>query len=269
MASIKGKVIWITGASSGIGEALAYEMAKKGAKLILSARRKDELQRVKGNCVAEAQPDVRTLALDLSKPEMLKLSTEAALQIFGHIDILVNNGGISQRSFAKDTSLDVDRRLMEVNYFGTVALTKYLIPHFLQRKSGHFVVVSSVTGKFGTPYRSGYTASKHALHGFFDSLRAELWKDVKNAISVTIVCAGFVNTPLTLSAVTGDGRPLGKKDDANFHGMEPDVFARKMIKAIESKKNEVYIGGREVWGVYLKRWFPDLFARIIRKTAVR
>jgi short-subunit dehydrogenase len=269
MARIKGKVVWITGASSGIGESLAYEMAKQGAKLILSARRKDELLRVKGNCIESAQPDVRTLALDLSKPEMLKLSTEAALQIFGHIDILINNGGISQRSFAKDTSVDVDRRLMEVNYFGSVALTKYLIPHFLQRRSGHFVAVSSVTGKFGTPYRSGYTASKHALHGFFDSLRAELWKEVKNAIPVTIICPGFVNTPLTLSAVTGDGSPLGKSDDANYHGMDPTVFAKKMIKAIEAKKNEVYIGGREVWGVYLKRFVPDIFARIIRTTPVR
>ncbi len=269
MASVKGKVIWITGASSGIGEALAYELAQKGAKLILSARRKDELERVKGNCVASAQPDVRTLALDLTKPEMLKLSTEAALQIFGHVDILINNGGISQRSFAKDTTIDVDRKLMEVNYFGTVGLTKYLLPHFLNRKSGHIVVVSSVTGKFGTPWRSGYTASKHALHGFFDSLRAELWKEVKNAIPVTIICPGFVNTPLTLSAVTGNGTPLGKSDDANFHGMDQNVFAKKMIKAIEAKKNEVYIGGREVWGVYLKRWVPDIFARIIRKTAVR
>lgn len=269
MASIKEKVIWITGASSGIGEALAYEMARKGAKLILSARRKDELERVKGNCIASAQPDIRTLALDLEKPEMLKLSTAAALQIFGHIDILVNNGGISQRSFAKDTSIDVDRRLMEVNYFGAITLTKNLIPHFLQRRSGHFVVVSSVTGKFGTPWRSGYAASKHALHGFFDSLRAELWKEAGNAIPVTIVCPGFINTPLTLSAVTGDGSPLGKKDDANFHGMEADLFAKKMIRAIEGKKNEVYIGGREVWGVHLKRFVPNIFARIIRKTAVR
>jgi short-subunit dehydrogenase len=269
MASIKGKVVWITGASSGIGEALAYEMARKGAKLILSARRKDELERVKGNCIVSAQPDVRTLALDLAKPEMLKLSTEAALQIFGHVDILINNGGISQRSFAKDTSIDVDRRIMEVNYFGAIALTKHLLPHFLQRKSGHIVAVSSVTGKFGTPWRSGYTASKHALHGFFDSLRAELWKEVKNNIPVTIICPGFVNTPLTLSAVTGDGTPLGKSDDANFHGMDATLFVNKMIKAIEAKKNEVYIGGREVWGVYLKRFFPDLFARIIRKTAVR
>lgn len=269
MSKIKGKVVWITGASSGIGEALAYEMATNGAKLILSARRKEELERVKGNCTAAAQPDVRTLALDLSRPEMLKLSTEAALQVFGHVDILVHCGGISQRSLAKETSVDVDRRLMEVNYFGTLSLTKYLLPHFLQRKAGHVVAVSSVTGKFGTPWRSGYAASKHALHGFFDSLRAELWKDVRKAIAVTIICPGFVNTALTMSAVTGDGSALGKSDRANFEGMDPHVFARKMISAIEARKNEVYIGGREVWGVYLKRYVPGIFARLIRKTAVR
>lgn len=269
MAKVRDKVIWITGASSGIGEALAYELAKKGAKLILSARRRDELNRVKGNCIASSQPDVRVLALDLAKPEMHKLSTEAAIQLFGHVDILINNGGISQRSFAKDTLIDVDRRLMEVNFFGAVSLTKNILPHFLQRKSGHIVAVSSVTGKFGTPYRSGYTASKHALHGFFDSLRAELWKDVKRAIAVTIICPGFIHTQLTMTAVTGDGSPLGKMDHGQYQGMPADVCAKKMIRAIEKRKNEVYIGGREVLGVYLKRFFPGIFARVIRKVAVR
>src|SRR5690349_20106530 len=222
MTKVKGKVIWITGASSGIGEALAYELAKKGAKIILSARRKEELNRVKGNCVAESQPDVRVLSFDLTKPETLKLSTEAAIQLFGHVDILINNGGISQRSFAKETLIDVDRRLMEVNYFGAVALTKNILPHFFQRKSGHVVTVTSVTGKFGTPYRSGYAASKHALHGFFDSLRAELWKDVKNEIAVTLICPGFIHTPITLAAVTGDGSPLGKMDEGQYQGMPAD-----------------------------------------------
>ena len=257
MSKLKGKVIWITGASSGIGEALAYELARKG-----------ELERVKGNCVAAAQPNVRILAIDLAKPETLKLSTEAAIQLFGHVDMLVNNSGVSQRSFAKDTLVAVDRQIMEVNYFGAIALTKYLLPHFLTRKSGHFVTVSSVTGKFGTPYRSGYAASKHALHGFFDSLRAELWKQCPS-IYVTMICPGFVHTPITLAAVTGDGSPLGKMDEGQYKGMPADQFALKMVRAIEKRKNEVYIGGREVLGVYAKRWFPDLFARIIRKTAVR
>jgi short-subunit dehydrogenase len=142
MNKVAGKVIWITGASSGIGEALSYLLAKQGAKLILSARRKEELERVKGNCHAKVQPDVRVLPIDLEQQSTLKLSTEAAIQIFGHIDILINNGGISQRGLVVETSVDVDRRLMEINYFGTVALTKYLLPHFIKRKKGHFVSVS-------------------------------------------------------------------------------------------------------------------------------
>lgn len=269
MPKLQNKVVWVTGASSGIGEALAYVLAEKGARIILSARRKEELERVKGNCVAAAQPNVRILPLDLTQPETLKLSTEAAIQIFGHVDILVNNGGISQRSFAKDTRIDVDRRIMEVNYFGAVALTKHLLPHFLQRKSGHFVTVSSVTGIFGTPYRSGYAASKHALHGFFDSLRAELWSDVKNGIAVTMVCPGFIQTPITLSAVTGDGSPLGKMDEAQYKGKPADWCARKIVRAIEKRKTEVYIGGIETLGVPFKRFFPTWFSRYIRSAKVR
>jgi short-subunit dehydrogenase len=269
MTSVLNKVIWITGASSGIGEALAYELAGKGARLILSARRKDELQRVKGNCPSASQGSIQVLPLDLEKSETLKLSTQAAVQIFGHIDILVNNGGVSQRSFAKDTIQEADRKIMEVNFFGTIAITKYLLPYFLQRKEGHFVTVSSVTGIFGTPYRSTYAASKHALHGFFDSLRAELWKEVGTKIPVTMVCPGFIHTPITLSAVTGDGSPLGKMDEGQFKGKPATWCAQKIVNAIERKKQEVYIGGIETWGVRFKRLFPTWFSRYIRNAAVR
>jgi short-subunit dehydrogenase len=269
VSNIRNKVIWLTGASSGIGEALAYELSRNGAKLILSARRKEELERVKGNCSSSAQADVRTLPLDLSLPETLMLSTEAAIQIFGHVDILINSAGISQRSFARETLVDVDRRIMEVNYFGPVAITKYLLPHFIKRNTGHFVIVSSLTGIFGTPYRSGYAASKHALHGFFDSLRAELYREIKKAIAVTIICPGFIRTPITLSAVTGDGSPLGKMDEAQFKGKPADWCARKIVAAIERKEEEVYIGGRETLGVQFKRLFPKLFSKYMRTAAVR
>lgn len=266
MSSLSGKVLWITGASSGIGEALAYALARKNAKLILSARRKEELARVKGNCPAAAQADIRMLPLDLEKSDTLRLSVDAAVQLFGHIDILINNGGISQRSMVAETSLSVDRKLMEVNYFGTVALTKHLLPHFIRRKAGHFITVSSVTGKFGTPYRSGYAASKHALHGFFDALRAEHHKD---NIRVTMVCPGFIRTPITLSALTADGSPLNKMDEAQYKGKPVDWCARKIVSAIEKNREEIYIGGREVMAVYLKRFFPRLFSRVIRSVAVR
>lgn len=269
MGKLTNKVIWITGASSGIGEALVYELAKKGVRLIISARRKEELERVKGNCPGIAQVNVRILPLDLSEPSTLKLHTEAAIQLFGHIDILINNGGISQRSLAKDTELDVDRRIMEVDYFGTISLTKYLLPHFLKHKAGHIVTVSSVMGKIGTPYRTGYAAAKHALHGFYDSLRAELWKDCKN-IHVTLVCPGWINTNLSITALLGDGSPQNKKDDTHEQGMHPAKFARKMIRAIEDKKREVYIGGaKEVFAIYLDRYMPGLFSKIVRNAKVK
>jgi short-subunit dehydrogenase len=269
MGKLTNKVVWVTGASSGIGEALVYQLVKKGAHVIISARRKEELERVKGNCHPAAQPYVRILPLDLGEPSTLKLHTEAAIQLFGHIDILINNGGISQRSLAKETELDVDRKIMEVDYFGTLALTKYLLPHFLKHKSGHFVTVSSVMGKIGTPYRTGYAAAKHALHGFFDSLRAELWKDSKN-IYVTLVCPGWINTNLSITALLGDGTPQNKKDDTHKKGMHPARFARKMIRAIENKKREVYIGGtKEVFAIYLDRYLPGLFSKIVRNAKVK
>lgn len=268
MSRLENKVVWITGASSGIGEALAFELAKKGARLILSARRKDELERVKDNCSGPRE-NISVLPLDVTKSGELPQITNQALELFGHIDILVNNSGISQRSFAKETLLEVDRKIMEVNYFGAVALTKNILPHFFSRKAGHFVVVTSVTGKFGTPYRSGYAASKHALHGFFDSLRAELWRDVKDSIKVTIISPGFIHTPITLAAVTGDGSPLNKMDEGQYRGKSAAWCARKIINAIEKNKEEVYIGGREVLAVYLKRFFPGLLSKIMRTAKVR
>lgn len=266
MSKLHNKVIWITGASSGIGEAIVYELAKHKAKLILSARRKEELERVKGNCPRDVQPDIRVLPVDLAESHTLELSTQAAIQMFGRIDILINNGGIGQRSLIKDTTLEVDRRIMEVNYFGSIALTKFLLPHFIKRKHGHFVVVSSLTGKFGTAWRSGYAASKHALHGFYDAVRAEHYQD---NIYVTMICPGFIQTPITLSALTGDGTPLNQMDHAQGDGKPAEWCAQKTVKAIIGKKEEVYIGGKEVLGVYVKRFFPSLFTKLIRKVKVR
>lgn len=266
MFSYKNKVVWLTGASSGIGEALTYELSKRGARVIISSRRKEELEKVKGNCDAAVQSNIKILPLDLAASDTLKLSVQAAIQAFGHVDVLINNGGISQRSLATETSLEVDRRIMEVNYFGTIGLTKYLLPHLLQRKGGNIAVISSLTGKFGTPYRSGYAAAKHALHGFFDSLRAELWK---NNIKVTLIAPGFIQTTISVSALTGDGTQLNKMDDAQQNGMPVKKAAKKIADAIAKEKNEVYIGGKETLGVHIKRFFPGYFSRMMRKAKVR
>lgn len=263
--SISQQVIWITGASSGIGEALAYELSKKKTKLILSARRKDELERVKGNCMKEAQPDIRILPLDLAEMATHKLAAEAAIQLFGRVDILINNGGLGQNSRIIDTTIDVDKKVMEVNYFGTISLTKSILPHFIKQKHGHFVNISSLTGKFGTPQRSAYAASKHALHGFFDALRAEHYND---NITVTMICPGFIQTALRYMAVTGNGSVVNKVEDVHKR-MPADRCAQKIISAIKREKQEVYIGGREVIMIYVKRFFPTLFSRIIRNVAVK
>lgn len=268
MSSIKGQVVWITGASSGIGEALVYNLAHQGARLILSSRRKEELERVKGNCPGFAQPDVRILPLDLSETSTLPLMAEAATQFFGHVNIVINNGGISQRSMAKDTVLEVDRRIMEVDYFGTVALSKGLIPHFIKRKQGHFVVISSVMGIIGAPNRSGYAAAKHALHGFFDSLRAEMWKESKDIV-VTIVCPGWVSTNLARHALVGSGAELNDEDKRNSNGMSPEELATKIVSAIRKKKEEVYFGGMtEMTSIYLKRYLPRVFSKLVRKVKI-
>jgi short-subunit dehydrogenase len=257
------KIVWITGASSGIGEALAYSLARRGARLILSARGEDRLREVRAACASPENHLV--LPLDLAAPATLGPAVERALAQAGRVDILVHSGGVSQRSLVRDTPIEVDRRIMEINFFGTVALTKAVLPAMLARKSGRFVVISSLVGKLGTPLRSGYSASKHALHGFFDSLRAELWRD---GIAVTLVCPGFIRTAITLNALTRDGSPQGTMDRAQEHGMAPEVCAERIVRAVERGRDEVLVGGRERYAAYLKRFLPGLFNRVIRKARV-
>ncbi|MFD2203379.1 SDR family oxidoreductase [Shivajiella indica] len=261
---MKDQVIWITGASSGIGEALVRKYTAEGFRIILSSRNLELLNQIKE--ASKSPENLFVLPLDLNKPDSFVEICEKAIAVFGKIDVLINNGGISQRSLAAETALSVDRKIMDVNFFGTIALSKALLPHFLKNNQGHFVVVSSLVGKFGSPYRSAYAASKHALHGFFDSLRAEQFK---NNIHVTMVCPGFIKTKVSINALTGDGSPLNKMDDAQEKGISSDVCALEIFKAVNKKKEEVLIGGKEKYAVYLKRFFPALFSRILRKAKVR
>ncbi|MFD2033554.1 SDR family oxidoreductase [Belliella marina] len=257
-------VVWITGASSGIGEALVYEFAKSGYQAIISSRKKESLERVKSKTVDPN--NIFVLPLDLSDSGNFDEIAAQAIAAFGHVDILINNGGISQRSLAVDTKLEVDRKIMEVNYFGSIALSKAILPHFIARKNGHFGVISSLVGKFGSPYRSSYAGAKHALHGFFDSLRAENFRE---NIKVTMICPGFIKTNVSINALTGDGSPLNEMDDAQNKGMSPEACAKAIRKGMESHKLEILVGGKETMAVYLKRWFPGVFAKLIQKAKVR
>ncbi|MGA9269556.1 MAG: SDR family NAD(P)-dependent oxidoreductase [Lutimonas sp.] len=258
------KTIWITGASSGIGRSLALVYGKDPVNLILSARSESKLDKVKNEI---GNPErIRVLPLDLTESESFPEIVEKAWGMFNGIDIMIHNGGISQRSLVAETPLSVDRSIFETNYFGTVGLTKCLLPYFRQRGSGHFVVITSVVGKFGTALRSSYSGSKHALHGFFESLRAEHYED---NIQVSLICPGFVNTSVSINALTADGSKQGTKDKATAGGLPPDVFAHKARRAISRQKREAIIGGPlEVIAVYIKRFFPGIHSRMIRKAAV-
>jgi len=259
--SFRDKVIWITGASSGIGEALVYALAVKGAKLVLSSRREGELERVKQNCKTN-RDNILILPLDLSETKNMDLLTEKVLQKFGRIDILINNGGVSQRSYAKDTPLGIDRKIMETNFFGTIALTKSVLPQLLKQKSGHVVVVSSISGKFGFYLRSAYSASKHALQGFFESLRMEVFAD---NIKVLIVCPGKIKTDISVNALTETGNKHNKMDEQQESKMSAEACAKKIMDGIKYNKEEIFIGGKELRAVWIKRFFPGLFSKLIRK----
>ncbi len=258
---LKDKVVWITGASSGIGEALAIELAKHQAKLILSGRNTDALQLVTNNC-SQYTSSIEILPFDLEDIDNFPSIAKTAISFYHRIDILINNGGISQRSDATETPLEIDRKIMEVNYFGNIALTKNLLPHFIKNKAGHVVVISSLSGKFGWRQRSAYAASKFALHGFYESMRAELFD--KN-ISVLMVCPARVKTNISLHAITKDGSESNTMDEAQQKGIDADVCARKIIKAILSGRKEIFITRFEIVLLYIRRIFPSLYYKIAAK----
>jgi len=222
LKSIDHKIIWITGASSGIGETLAYELSKKNCKLILSSRREKELIRVKSKCAFPK--NIEILTLDLLAFDRMKTYVEKALSFFGKIDVLINNGGVSQRSLIAETDFTVDKKIMEIDYLGTVALSKALLPHFVKHQFGHFVTVSSLMGKFGSPYRSGYCGAKHALHGFFDVLRMEHEKD---GVFITMICPGFVQTNIAINALTANETAQQANDTATQNGLTVVKFVKK------------------------------------------
>ncbi|MDP5140104.1 MAG: SDR family oxidoreductase, partial [Spirosomaceae bacterium] len=224
------KVIWITGASAGIGEATAYEFAKdKNVKLVLSARRLEELERVKENVNLPKQ-NILILPMDVTKIELFEENVKQVISAFGRIDVLFNNAGISQRGSVAESKFENYRTIMEINFFGVVALTQAVLPIMLKQKSGNIAVTSSVSGKLGTPMRSGYCASKHALHGFFDSLRAEVWRE---NVHVTLICPGYIKTDISKNAITADGEKHGKMDKNQEKGLSAADCAVRIVNAIK------------------------------------
>lgn len=262
-----GKVIWITGASSGIGEELSKQLAKQKAKLILSARRIPELERVQQECL-QYTTDVAILQVDLLDNATLPAIAEKAIALFGRIDLLINNGGISQRSSVLETTPDVEQRIMQTNYFSAITLTKAVLPQMEKNGFGNIILMSSITGKIGVPNRSTYCASKHAIIGYFDSLRAEL-KMRNSPVNINIIMPGYIQTNISIHAVTGDGREQGLMDKGQANGMSVEVCAKKIITAIRKNKKEVLIGRKEILMAYFRRFIPFLYYNLITKVATK
>lgn len=263
--NINKKVIWITGASSGIGEALARELAALGAVLILTARRETELARV---CASLTNPQQHLLLpLDITDDTAISAAVQTIQQQIGGLDWLINNAGISQRSLIIDTSLETERKLFEVDYFAQINLTRQALPLLLADGGGKVVFVSSVAGLVGTQYRAGYSAAKAALHLWANSLRAELFDQ---GLKVATIFPGFVKTQVSHNALIGDGSALGEMDEAQAKAMTAEKFAQKTVTALIKDKNYIVIGGvKERLAAVMSRLWPNLLYKMIRKAKVR
>ena len=256
----KDKVVWITGASSGIGEGLAYAFHEDGATIVISAPTAAELEPVKAKCT-KGPGEVLIMPFDVTDARGREDAVRSVLEQCGRVDILVNNAGIGQRASTKDTPLDLDRRIMEVNYFGAIALTKLVLPHMVERKQGHLVVTSSVAGKYGVPWRASYCASKHALHGFFDTLRVEL---LPYNINVTLLVPAGVTSRVFEHALTTDGSPLGVKSSES--AISPAKCAEIVLSGLIKGKHEINIGLPSPMRMLLyKRFAPGLLFRQMTK----
>jgi dehydrogenase/reductase SDR family protein 7B len=261
----KPQIVWITGASSGIGEALTYAYAARGAKVIISARRREELERVKKACKTDPS-NIHILPIDLELNQQAPRWYEDAKQAFGTPNILINNGGIGHLGNALDMSETVERKVLDINFWGQVALTKAVLPDMINRGSGKIVVMSSLLGHYGSAKLAAYAASKHALLGYFESLREELRS---SGVSILLVSPGFVNTNVTINSLTESGETYNQNSVAQEHGMAPERFAKKLIAKIDSNQQYAYIGGKEMLAIPLKRFSPRLFYWLYNIMAAR
>ncbi len=258
---LRNKRIWITGASSGIGEAMARRLSGVASLLIVSGRNEGKLEQLADEVRCESTR-VEVVSFDLGDSMQIEKAASHVLERYGGVDVLINNGGISQRSMAHETTVAVERQIMEVNFFGQVHLTKLMLSAMIRQGFGHIAVTSSLTGKLAFPMRSAYSASKHALHGFFETLGLELRS---KGIRVTMVCPGRIKTDISLNALTGKGMRNGRMDPGQAKGMTAEKCAVRYLRAIEREHWEVYIGGADILMIYFRRFIPYVY----RKLAMR
>ena len=261
MKYFNGKTAWITGASSGIGEALVYLLLENGAFVIASSNEPSELERVKGNC-GEFSEKIVTVPFDLADTSGINQIVDEQMKKRGRIDYLINIGGISHRTTIEETPLWLDRKIMEINYFGTITFTKAVLPYMIKQKSGHILATSSISGRFGFPLRSAYSASKQALHGFFETLHIE---NKKNNIRASVIIPGRVRTKISLRALDAGGKEQGKMDPGLASGISPEKAAKMIMKGILKNKREILVGSGELIMLHIRRYLPFLFFRIADK----
>lgn len=254
--------VWITGASSGIGEACAYRYAEEGARLVLTSSSVNRLEPVAARCRELGATEVNILPYDLTCLDAIDTLTDKAWDAMKGIDIVMLNAGISQRTNVEDTSMEMVRKIMEINYFAPVAIAKRLLPKMVGRGYGKIAVTTSIAGRFGFPLRCGYSSSKFALYGFFETLQAEYYE---KGIRVTLVCPGRVQTNISRYALDKGGKPHGVMDPGQAGGMTAEAAARVITRAIAKEKKEVLVGRKELLMVYIKRFFPRLCATLARK----
>ncbi|MBN1387703.1 MAG: SDR family NAD(P)-dependent oxidoreductase [Bacteroidales bacterium] len=252
------KIFWVTGASSGIGKAVVYELLKRGAGVIASSNRADELEEVKKNS-REKMHLLSTVIFDLEDTGIIETIVAQQFKKHGRIDVLINLGGVSQRAKITETPLWLDRKIMEINYFGTIALSKAVLPYMIEQGSGHIMATSSIAGRFGFPLRSAYSASKQALHGFFETLHIE---NRENNVKASVIIPGRVKTNISFNALTSTGSIHGQLDAGQARGISPEKAARMILRGLERNKREVLVGGKELIMLFVRKFFPSIFFNI-------
>jgi dehydrogenase/reductase SDR family protein 7B len=255
------KVVWITGASSGIGEALVYAFIDKGARVIASSNDLNGLERVRTTCGVKSEM-LSCVPFDLSDTSGIAELVAEQIKNYGRIDYLLNIGGISQRARIDETPLWLDRKIFEINYFGTISLSKAVLPYMISQKSGHILATSSISGRFGFPLRSAYSASKQALHGFFETMFLE---NKSSNIRTSVIIPGRVNTAISYHALTGEGKEHGQLDDGQAKGISAEKAANIIIRGILRNKREILVGSNELMLLHIRRYMPWLFFRIADK----
>ncbi|MDC7232174.1 MAG: SDR family NAD(P)-dependent oxidoreductase [Spirochaetales bacterium] len=257
---------WITGASSGIGEALAKMLYNRGARVILSARSEQKLEEICSSW--DDKERFMILPLDMSDHDSLEQAAETACRKWKRLDLLVNNAGVSQRSLAAETDFSVMKQIIDINYLGAAGLTREVLPFMIKQGSGIIAPVSSVAGKFATPLRSSYSASKMALQGYFDGLRAEVHE---KGIQINLIVPGFVRTNISLNAMNATGGKHGEMDPNQDSGISPEAAAEIILKGLEKNKREIYMGiaPKVKLALFLSRFLPSVLARMLRTAEVK